>query len=1698
MNVINIFSAIALCTLTNVHFIFGMEEEKGQPLVKHHNRKSAFQSDKDPKELVVEKYDNWEMIKCFQEAKLALNPDGFFRQYKILQYIISILKHDYSPKKQKEICDVLRKEINEEAKRGESLNFFKKNSIKTNDDAFKKSLKTFIVLLRNDESLEALINSISNLSMNKNIEEIGYDKDQQELIIENYNNVEIINCFQKAGLDFNPTCVQYKILQYIISILKHDYSPEKQKEICDVLRKEINREAKRGESIAFFNKNSIKTICHTFKSNLKHFIMLLKNDESLETLIKSISEMFDTENKHIPDLLMDKNIEEIGYDKDQQELIVENYNNWEMIKCFQKAGLNFNSSISAKYKILQYIFSILKHNRSPEKQKEICRVLRKEINREAKWGESEDFFRKHGIKTNDNSLKPSLKKFISLLRNDESLEKLINSISEMFDIKDNCNFDVSGDKNIENIRYNGKELSKYCKKSGLIFKNDYLNSCMLEIIKILKVNPSEDKQNEIIHFFSAGMKNEDTSWCMDFFKTNYLGKSREEYSRFCKNAEFFLKNNELGDENKIRDFIKDVTEHIDEIAYTDIKGEIQPKPYNKYMVNKYFEKAGLLFHNTPKFDWFLKSILCILSLDSSENKQKEIINLIINQENNKNIIHFLKKNNIVINKWTVERSSKAFFQRYKDLDKKKWTLLIKNIAENTDKLLQEDNVSIDLPIEEVGKSKIIWDIPNRFLPEKYRYYAQLPIISEPEIAVKKESKDYLFTNIDSLDLGHHGHIKRIPLLNGVFYTKSDIEPVSFVLPDFRKSNLTAILVQRALKDIQIPEFINHQDVIFIVPYEKFKRSSCQSLLKSGFHIFQTKKRVNHPILTALNLADALNYNGILTVMDDDIEKISIYSDESYFKIYKDIEKNTAIPRIGLIEETPMNILGEKDKIKYSWQDNNRKNSFTSGIRYYNIKELKYKLDIFNKDKIEKKSFSYFFCDPRFFPEEIFHQLMLSTPNFGILQRDGLRFSRVLSRSVPTKDIRDTIQFDCTQETDKLRLSVYNTLKDNAVTFLKKRKKDLKKLKEIDLGAIQAKAHVHYQITQEIPPLQKHQKEALKFIDNFLKCNDKGAIIGMTTGSGKTRVAIETLLKVEKNTNREFLLDEPNFNSQKNISNDENDADMDLEFPYAESREEEKIPLNQEPNASQDRSFNWNDSPQSGKNRDNHPYLGHKGSPTSFSPNLLMNQDSLDLPLNEDHMSENEGIFFYDEKNRIQDQKDDFNENIFEQGIEPEHNIDDNPERIDFNLEDLLDWNDEKFEEIHKKNAIVITPKIELTMQFYQELYKHYFNEKKDINKLFSIATDPKSVTLKHIFQNQRIKDGGYTIIFCAHSFSQMLNSLEQSCEDIHNFVTNLLRPSILIIDEVHKMYPGTKDYIHQYFSNVPRLGFSATPMDNDLFGNNQFTYPIAQGIEDNVIVDYTTHIIPHINGSIQEHNSEDILDTLKKYNLIDKRGIVYVLSIKIAQKLSEELNKENFIVKDYHSKIEQKIKNKILKDFKTGKVNLLIAVRTLREGYNDNIQYIIDGQDHRKEQDMKQMLGRSLRKDPLNPEKKAIVFVVNESIKNAYDQFKKEHNPILKELKNDESQLRKRIFPEIDSQSKVSIYSKKSEEKSHLKKREEKKIEKIQTKPSNQVVIDKSPSISSKNASLGDSGYQNIQSFDNFDKKTICLYKRDQPSASLN
>ena len=253
--------------------------------------------------------------------------------------------------------------------------------------------------------------------------------------------------------------------------------------------------------------------------------------------------------------------------------------------------------------------------------------------------------------------------------------------------------------------------------------------------------------------------------------------------------------------------------------------------------------------------------------------------------------------------------------------------------------------------------------------------------------------------------------------------------------------------------------------------------------------------------------------------------------------------------------------------------------------------------------------------------------------------------------------------------------------------------------------------------------------------------------------------------------------------------------------------------------------------------------------------------------------------------------------------------------------------------------------------------------------LVSPAGSGKSVIIAEIARLATEKNGH--VLFMVHrkelieqitgSFHtnevQMENTTIMTVGRIVNRLDQLPKPSLIITDETHHSLAKTYRDIYDYYEDVPRLGFTASPWRMSGQGFTDVYESMVEGpqvewlIDNNFLAPYKYYSVNLINedklkksstGDYTKNSIDDAIggtiygDVIENYRKLadGKQAIVYCHSVDFSKEVAEAFRSEGIAAEHADAKTSKVEREKIMSDFRSGELKVLCNVDLISEGFN--------------------------------------------------------------------------------------------------------------------------------------------------------------------
>lgn len=192
---------------------------------------------------------------------------------------------------------------------------------------------------------------------------------------------------------------------------------------------------------------------------------------------------------------------------------------------------------------------------------------------------------------------------------------------------------------------------------------------------------------------------------------------------------------------------------------------------------------------------------------------------------------------------------------------------------------------------------------------------------------------------------------------------------------------------------------------------------------------------------------------------------------------------------------------------------------------------------------------------------------------------------------------------------------------------------------------------------------------------------------------------------------------------------------------------------------------------------------------------------------------------------------------------------------------------------------------------------------------------------------------------------------------IANRLGSLPVPALIITDETHHSLAKTYKKIYEYYKYVPRLGFTASPWRLSGAGLGDVYETMVEGptvewlIDNHYLAPYKYYSVALADAdklkrsSTGDYTSKSINDALgnvifgdviKTYKKLasGKQAIAYCHSIDFSKKIVDQFNEAGIVAAHADSKTPAGERDKIMSDFKSGRITIISNVDLISEGFN--------------------------------------------------------------------------------------------------------------------------------------------------------------------
>ena len=275
------------------------------------------------------------------------------------------------------------------------------------------------------------------------------------------------------------------------------------------------------------------------------------------------------------------------------------------------------------------------------------------------------------------------------------------------------------------------------------------------------------------------------------------------------------------------------------------------------------------------------------------------------------------------------------------------------------------------------------------------------------------------------------------------------------------------------------------------------------------------------------------------------------------------------------------------------------------------------------------------------------------------------------------------------------------------------------------------------------------------------------------------------------------------------------------------------------------------------------------------------------------------------------------------------------------------------------------------------LQKKNHNKSRHINVLVLVPTRELAVQVREVFQvfslalPEKIKSlavfGGASInpqMMAMNGVHVLVATPGRFLELIDSNAVHLSDIETLVLDEADKMLNlGFKEEMNRIFALLPKkrqnLLFSATLSDdvsnmNQLFLHNPLIIKLASETDNIDLITQSAYLVS------DERKGPLLRYIIKTKNL--KQVLVFTSSILRADNVAEKLWRNGIKATSIHSKKSQEARTVALREFKSGKIRVLVATDLISRGIDINfLPYVINYELPRSPKDYIHRIGRTGR-----------------------------------------------------------------------------------------------------------------------------------------
>lgn len=254
-----------------------------------------------------------------------------------------------------------------------------------------------------------------------------------------------------------------------------------------------------------------------------------------------------------------------------------------------------------------------------------------------------------------------------------------------------------------------------------------------------------------------------------------------------------------------------------------------------------------------------------------------------------------------------------------------------------------------------------------------------------------------------------------------------------------------------------------------------------------------------------------------------------------------------------------------------------------------------------------------------------------------------------------------------------------------------------------------------------------------------------------------------------------------------------------------------------------------------------------------------------------------------------------------------------------------------------------------------------------------------------------------------HRTSQVVIGTMQTSKTTHKTDRLKLRipkpVGLIIIDEAHYLTCDSYETALAAFPNAYQVGCTATPFRSgalmtNYFDRISFSISIQELIKAGYLVE--PKLIQITDDSTEVETKMALIASIYKQTENGKQALIFMKSIEDAKQMRNVLDDHKINARAITSELLGDDREKILDDFRSGKIKVLTTVNVLTAGFDSkNVEVIFMPYPTKSPTTYLQRIGRGLRPDPTINKTECRIYVCGNTPAIKQDLYKKLHNNVL-------------------------------------------------------------------------------------------------------